>query len=740
MTSLKSGAGNLASGGTLLVLDDDPLTGQTIRNIAEFVNFSVEVSATPEEFFRKLDAAEPDFIALDLIMPGMDGIEIMAALAKRRCRSRIIITSGVGSRVLDAARRSAMEHGLNITGVLAKPFSPSTLRSLLDKPAGEQEKEKPSTSQPAEHPGVEINAAELERAIEAGEFFVWYQPKIACQTGVLAGFEALARWRHPELGMIPPDRFIPLAESSGLIDRLTDVILSQALHWFSEFCSSPQELEGASGQNSSQFMLSINLSAGSLGNLALFDRLNNLCRQLKVDPRLLIFELTETSAMEDPVGSLDLLTRLRMRGFRLSIDDFGTGFSSMLQLVRLPFSEVKVDKSFIASASHSEESRTVIQSIVELGHSLNLKVTAEGIEDEETLAYLRNIGCDFAQGYLIARPMPGENVAEWMAEREPESEKRRLAVLHGLKLLDTSPDECLERLRLLVRQIFDIPFVSVSLVDEDRVWLKSRTPGAPQEIPRNQSFCTYAIESDQVMVVADTFQDIRFASNPVVKAGGLRFYAGCPLHAGDGSRIGALTLVDLRPREFSRPERAALRELSLIAEKMLYRRPAKANHEFSGFLSQPEFESHANHFLSACQHLDLHCKLLLIRLEPVFSDTEDPETENEETGIRHPLEPLASIVSEAMPEHALLGRFGEDKLIVLTLEMETSMPTLLRAQLTGSAEASCQHDVSGQSRSRHRISTVTADPRLRENLQSLLARAELAIDKKTGVGKGGNLS
>jgi len=140
-----------------------------------------------------------------------------------------------------------------------------------------------------------------------------------------------------------------------------------------------------------------------------------------VPPERLIFELTETSAMEDPVASLSLLTRLRMKGFQLSLDDFGTGYSSMLQLVRLPFSEIKVDRSFVMTAARSQESRTVIRSVVDLGRSLGLKSTAEGVEDAQTLGYLNEVGCDLAQGYFIARPMPAEQAAAWAKLRSTPS-------------------------------------------------------------------------------------------------------------------------------------------------------------------------------------------------------------------------------------------------------------------------------------------------------------------------------
>jgi len=154
-----------------------------------------------------------------------------------------------------------------------------------------------------------------------------------------------------------------------------------------------------------------------LRDQALVERIVDRCAARHIAPERLIFELTETSAMEDPIASLDLLTRLRMKGFQLSIDDFGTGYSSMLQLVRLPFSEIKVDKSFVMTANRSAESRTVVRSIIELGHSLGLRATAEGVEDADTLAYLKSLACDLAQGFLIARPMSGADACKWNPAR-----------------------------------------------------------------------------------------------------------------------------------------------------------------------------------------------------------------------------------------------------------------------------------------------------------------------------------
>ncbi len=395
----------------LLILDDDPMTGKTIQQIAEFAGLEVCFTPDPNRFFALLHDWHPTHIALDLVMPTMDGMQVMARLAKLSCRAKIIITSGVGSRVLDAAGRSATEHGLDIAGVLAKPFSPPQLRAMLLGHGG-------AVSSPlsAEAPAYppEITLADLHQALNRQEFVLAYQPKVLCATGELAGVEALVRWAHPSYGLLPPGRFIPLAESCDLIDRLTDQVIDQALAWFEPLCAGATQL---SPTTRDRLMLAVNISARTLTNVALFERVQERCQGHRVHPTRLIFELTETSAMDDPVASLNLLTRLRMIGFHLSIDDFGTGFSSMLQLVRLPFSEIKVDKSFVMTAMTSSESRTVVKFIVDLGHSLGLRCTAEGVEDAKTLEYLTNIGCDLAQGYYIARPLTGDDFCLWLASR-----------------------------------------------------------------------------------------------------------------------------------------------------------------------------------------------------------------------------------------------------------------------------------------------------------------------------------
>jgi EAL domain-containing protein (putative c-di-GMP-specific phosphodiesterase class I)/CheY-like chemotaxis protein len=411
----------------LLVLDDDLMVGKTIGFIAEAICFEVRVETEGDRFLAAIDEWQPSHIVLDLVMPGLDGVQVIERLAALGCQARLIIVSGLDGRVLEAASRNARELGLTIAGVLRKPFLADCLRQLLREPgaiatpeACAEAKSEAGRCVPLHAPdgGDDADLIEdLSDAIAEGDLAVAYQPKVTCDGAHLAGFEVLVRWQHPLRGDVVPAQFVPLAERVGLVDALTMCVLDQALPWFARTCASVQGRDDVLVPEG--LHLSVNLSARTLADSGFVDQVAQRCARHGVPPERLMFELTETAAMEDPVGSLALLTRLRMKGFPLSIDDFGTGFSSMLQLVRLPFSEIKVDRSFVASVPSSKESQAVVRSIIDLGHSLGLTVAAEGVEDTATMDFLLEAGCDLAQGYLVARPLGPALVQPWLDARWP---------------------------------------------------------------------------------------------------------------------------------------------------------------------------------------------------------------------------------------------------------------------------------------------------------------------------------
>jgi len=388
----------MTGAGRVLILDDDAEVAATIGTMVRASGLEPQIVGEAEAFFRKLADWDPTHIVLDLMMPGMDGVEVLRHLGERGCDARIIISSGLNERVIDAAGRAAAEYRLRVVGSLTKPFRLGRLRELLlrEDPAPQT-----GAGQGAAEAWDEVTVAELRTAIGAGALELQYQPVIGCRDHELRGCEALLRWRRDDGRLVAPGRFIPLAEREGLMEPITWQVFERGIDWLRR---NPAELVPG---------LSMNLSARNLARGDLADGLGHLCAGAGVDPARITLEMTETAAMDDPGMALELMTRLRVKGFRLALDDFGTGYSSMVQLARLPFSEIKLDKSFVMTALESQESRTIVRSIVELGHSLGLHAVAEGVENRQTLELLAEAGCDLAQGFHIGRPMSEAELPAW---------------------------------------------------------------------------------------------------------------------------------------------------------------------------------------------------------------------------------------------------------------------------------------------------------------------------------------
>lgn len=244
---------------------------------------------------------------------------------------------------------------------------------------------------------------DLHNAIKHEQLLLNYQPKINFQTGQVCGTEALVRWRHPDLGIIPPDEFISIAEKSGLIRQLTAWVINRAL----QDCN----LWRAQGHD---IGVSVNISALNLSDRNLCEDIQALLVQWSIQPSHLILELTESAMMSNPADALNVLEKLHAMGIGLSIDDFGTGYSSLTYIKKLPVSEIKIDKSFVHEMNENNGDEAIIRSVVVLAHYLKLSVVAEGVEDETTYDYLKEVGCSIAQGYYIAKPMPAVEYFKWL--------------------------------------------------------------------------------------------------------------------------------------------------------------------------------------------------------------------------------------------------------------------------------------------------------------------------------------
>ena len=380
----------------MVVVDDEPDMAQLICDISIQAGFSAYQYTHAEQFINEY-SSDADIIALDLMMPDIDGIQLIRFLAEKKSTAQLLLISGIDSGVLHSAQKLAMEKGLNIIGSLSKPFRIDELSRLLS-----QIVLKPSVIQPKVNL-LTMELDELREACHNKEFIVYYQPQINLSTGKVISTEALVRWNHPQYGLILPGQFIGMIEQHNMIDRLTWCVLEQVMYQSSQWIKQGVDLR-----------TSVNMSAKMLQDLDLPDKLSDLVRSHDMDPDRIILEITETALMDEIGMSLDILTRLRMKNFHLSIDDFGTGYSSMVQLHRAPFSEIKIDQSFVFDMEKEKEALAIVETIIMLAHKLGMQAIAEGVETEKVMNMLQEAGCDLIQGYYIARPMPGDDFIDWL--------------------------------------------------------------------------------------------------------------------------------------------------------------------------------------------------------------------------------------------------------------------------------------------------------------------------------------
>jgi EAL domain-containing protein (putative c-di-GMP-specific phosphodiesterase class I) len=287
---------------------------------------------------------------------------------------------------------------LCVIGAIEKPLTPDAVRRALARLS-----EKPASD--GSRSVIDVTPEDLEVGLAKEQFLPDFQPKVSMADGSVAGFEALARWQHPEKGLIFPGIFIPIAERSGQIGALTDQIMMLSLKQCAAWHCAGMHIK-----------VSVNLSAHMLVDLDLPDRMAREADRFHVDPRQVILEITESGLFRDAADTLDILARLHMKGFPLSIDDFGTGYSSMDQLRRVPFAEMKIDRVFVHDAGKNAKSHAILESSAILGRSLHMAVAAEGVETQEDWNAAHAAGVDLAQGYFIARPMAAEQIPVWLAQ------------------------------------------------------------------------------------------------------------------------------------------------------------------------------------------------------------------------------------------------------------------------------------------------------------------------------------
>lgn len=383
------------TGRKVLIVDDDAEIAAVIAGAARRAGYAPQI-ATSAQALGALQVHEFGIVVLDLLMPGRDGLQVLRDLADADCQAGIVLMSTVEPRILAAAERLALARGLRLLGSLRKPFEVSEFVDALAAPARSAAPKRAAAQ-------YEFTAEDVRNALQDDRFVVHFQPKIAVSSLDFVAVEALARWAHPERGLLPPGAFIGLAERSGLIGPLTEMVIRKAFHQCAEWLDAGLRLKVA-----------VNVSTHSLGDYELPEWFEEQTRAAGILPHQVVIEITESWLGKDPLAMLEILTRLRMKGFSISIDDFGTGYSTMLKLKTIPFSELKLDQSFIRDAAEDAEARYIVESSISLGQKLGLHLVAEGIERQEDWDLISELGCDEGQGYFIARPMNGHDVPHWL--------------------------------------------------------------------------------------------------------------------------------------------------------------------------------------------------------------------------------------------------------------------------------------------------------------------------------------
>ena len=390
---------SIVSNQSVLVVDDESFILETTEFILRKLGFKdVFTAASAPEALEIIENADSpiELALIDLNMPDVDGVELLRLLDEKNFKGDVVLFSAEDGRTLSMAESLAKARELSVLGAISKPLKVDELTLLLAK----RGKVLRRTSQNS--PDL-VTVEDLIAAIEAEELEPWYQPKVDIASKKVVGVEALVRWVRKDKGMVFPDAFIPVAEANGLIDALTFLVLKKSA-----------EMQSYWQKQGLNLKIAVNVSMDSLYGLTFPERVISCLKEHQVDPSGFQIEVTESRLMEDILGPLDVLLRLRLKKISLSIDDFGTGHSNLTQLRDLPFDEIKLDRSFVQGAAEGERAKSLLESSVDIANKLNMEIISEGVETLEDWQRVEALGCHLVQGYFVSRPLPGEDIPDWV--------------------------------------------------------------------------------------------------------------------------------------------------------------------------------------------------------------------------------------------------------------------------------------------------------------------------------------
>ncbi|HXQ53539.1 MAG TPA: EAL domain-containing response regulator [Stellaceae bacterium] len=382
------------SGVRALILDDDAAIGTLISRIADAAAFESVATTRAAEFALRYDEAMPAVIMLDLALGDTDGMQQLRYLKTKDYRNALILMSGFDARVLATAEGLARELGFKVAGAITKPVRAAALMEMLAR---------------VKEDFAPLTAERVIQAARDGELTLEYQPIVHSRVGALSHVEALVRWNHPTRGRIMPGAFIPQVEessSAAAADRLTDWALGAAIADYVRLRDKGHLVP-----------MAVNLSARNLAWEDLPDILQNRLASAGMPPADFGLELTESAAASSAADAMHTLNRLRLKGVRLALDDFGAGYSSLKQLRQLPFSILKIDGSFVADLTRTKDALAIVKATLAIAEAMEMSTVAECVETEEQAAMLEELGVGALQGYLIARPLPPDKLEAWLQAR-----------------------------------------------------------------------------------------------------------------------------------------------------------------------------------------------------------------------------------------------------------------------------------------------------------------------------------
>lgn len=374
----------------LLVADGNAETRRWVADIGRELGFTVIEAATAAELHDEFARFSPTVVVLDPRGLGTSEIDFLRGLERRHGNAAIIITSYAQEDLLASAEELALSFGLPVSVALRKPLARDALEAALA---------------PQIVYAYRFSEQDLRRAIDRAQLVAHYQPRVSATPmgWKVTGVEALLRWDHPDYGLVYPQDFIGLAEQHDLIGALTDYVLQSGIDLIADW-----------NKLGCRLGLAVNLSAKLLTDLEFPERIADCLAGRGVAPEQLTLEIIETAGPDELAHTAELLSRLRHKHIGLALDDFGVGYSSLTQLYKLPFSEIKIDRSIGMELPHAGAIRTIVRAMIELAHNLGLKICCEGVENAAALEFLHQAGCDHAQGFQIARPVPADQLSRWL--------------------------------------------------------------------------------------------------------------------------------------------------------------------------------------------------------------------------------------------------------------------------------------------------------------------------------------